>query len=1407
MTQENKKKMLDIVGSGGKGGGGGSADEAPNTLRSMNTVRVLEVISEGEIKGIVGGAQGIYFNNTPLQNSDGTYNFKNVTWAERRGLPDQEHIEGFSEPGSYYAVGTKVTVTTPVVYTVTGDTIDAVRATLLFTAGIYKVDNGALKGTSVEYKIQRRIQGGVWEDVLPQTITGKINSAYQRAARIERPAQSGIWQVRVVRITEDATLATVKDEFTLAGITELIDVKEPYNYSAIVGISVDAESFGGQIPKRAYDVEGIKVKIPSNYDPYTATYSGVWNGTFKVDWTDNPAWILYDVLTVNRYGLGEVIKEVDIDRYSFYQAARYNDELVSDGKGGQERRFTFNTVIQAQESAVKVVQAIAGSFRATLVSSPAGYALNQDRPADPVKIITNADVIGGQFIDKGTVIQERHTAALVQYNDKDNRFIQTTVTVIADDALVQRYGFNQTSFAAYGATTEGQAIRAGRWLLETELNQTDQIIWKSSFKHFDLQIGDVVTIYDNKYANRVGAGRITKAQASGTQTYQVELDRRIQLSATPGTLKYSTPAGKFVTANIDAAFLGGNVIVLDIQVPLNAPAPTADASFIIEQDIKARQFRIMRVTKDDAPNVIEVEGLLHDPTKYARVEQGITTTPPVYSDVNNAFMPDVSNVQFNVGARVTDEGIRRDLHISWEAPYAPQFGWYKLQWRKDNGNFFTEDYLKTPAFEIENITEATYDVVIYSYSRTGTCSRGVNATYTYSMSSAGSSPLAQPTNLGVRGTLGTTFSTADLSIEFTNPASNAQVHSTKLKDFQITVRDMDNNLLRTDYVPNCEPGEKQFYTYSFLYNVNDGGPRRTFKLTVQARDTENNLSGSTTAVFNNPVPAAPTILVGKGVKSLKVDVSIGQESDISGVLICGSTNASDLTSETVLLQHVLYQGPANFYIIENITDTMYFRAAHFDSFGTTGLAYSAIADGTPGTVAGIPVVTTLPNSPADVNNEYAVVLDSPDASQAGLWGWNGTQWANVKDGAHLVENSVTADKIYANKLSAISANMGDITSGTITLDQTGWLRGGAVDYTTGTGIWMGYHNNAYKARFGTPGSSGAEYDGSNFKIYGADGSVVLQSGSPISVNWDNVSGTGKPQDNATVGAPSGTFVGSTLAQTIESYSTTAINAINDLASDNVLTPVEKTEALKQMNSITAQYNAIDGQASAFGITTERTAHTSAYSTLYTYVNTYTSNLTTSSSISGSTWRSYFSAYFDAYQKLANAISTAASQRAVWSNVSGTGKPQDYATFGATFGVNIGGQINSSNVSTYIASAAIQNAQMGTAAIKTANIDDLSVGGRKITSPTYGSIYLGAGGVGSVYHGMNRKANVAISRIYPAGTSSNGLPPTYLGTVWSNSDNSFEIINQSWIWSWQNIGGDSYAYMPVPVAATIEYFYL
>lgn len=1406
MTQENKQ-LKDIIGSGGKGGGGGSGDEAPNTLRSMNTVRVLEVISEGEVKGIIGGAKGIYFNNTALQNDDGSYNFKNVTWAERRGLPDQEYIEGFSEPGSYYAVGTKVTVPSPVVYTVTGDTIDAVRVTLLFPSGLYKVDNGSLVGSTIEYKIQRRIQGGVWEDALTKEFSGKTNSAYERTARIERPTQSGIWQIRVVRITVDATLATVKDEFTLSGITELIDVKEPYNYSAIVGVSVDAESFGGQIPKRAYDLEGIMCKIPANYDPYTATYSGIWNGTFKVDWTDNPAWILYDLLTNARYGLGEIIKESEIDRYSFYQAARYNDELVSDGKGGQERRFTFNTSIQAQESALKVIQAVAGSFRATLVASPAGYAINQDRPADPVKIITNADVIGGQFIDKGTVIQERHTAALVQYNDKDNRFIQTTTTVIADDALVLRYGFNQASFAAYGATTEGQAIRAGRWLLETELNQTDQVIWKSSFKHFDLQIGDIVTIYDNKYANRVGAGRIVSAQSSGAQSYQVELDRRIQLSSTPGTFKYSTADGKFVTANIDAAFLGGNVIVLDIQTPLNSPAPAADASFIIEQDIKARQFRVMRITKDDSPNVIEVEGLLHDPTKYARVEQGVTVTPPVYSDVNNAFMPDVSNVQFNVGARVTDEGIRRDLHISWEAPYAPQFGWYKLQWRKDNGNFFTEDYLKSPAFEIDNITEATYDVVIYSYSRTGTCSRGVSATYTYSMSSAGNSPLAQPANLGVRGTQGTAFSTADLSIEFTNPSSNAQITTTKLKDFQITIRDMDNNLLRTEYVPACEPGEKQFYTYTFINNVNDGGPRRTFKVTVQARDTENNLSGSTTAVFNNPVPAAPTILVQKGIKSLKVDVSIGAESDISGVVICGSTSASDLTSETALLQHVLYQGPANFYIVENITSTMYFRAAHYDSFGLTGLSYSSIEDGTPGTVAGIPVVTVLPANPAEVNNEYAVVLDSNDASQAGLWGWNGNQWVNVKDGGHLVENSVTADKLYVNKLSAISANMGDITSGTITLDQTGWLRGGAIDYATGTGIWMGYNNNAYKARFGTPGSSGAEYDGTNFKIYGADGSVLLQSGSPISVNWGNVSGTGKPADNATVGAPNGTYVGSTLAQTIESYSTTAINAINDLASDNVLTPVEKTEALKQMNSITAQYNAIDGQASAFGITTERYAHSTAYSTLSSYVSSYTANLTVSSSISGSTWRSYFSSYFDAYQKLSNAISTVAAQRATWSNVSGTGKPQDYATNGATFGVNIGGQITSSNITTYIAGAAIGNAQMGAASIKTANIDDLSVGGRKITSPTYGSIYLNAGMSGSVYHGMGRKANIAISRIYPTASSSNGMPPIYLGTVWSNNDNSFEIINQSYVWLWQNIGGDAYAYVPTPCAATIEYFYL
>lgn len=316
MTDNNIKNITG-AGGGGKGGGGGGATEAANTVRSKTLIRVLEVLSEGEIKGLVDGAKSIYFNNTPLQNTDDSYNFNNVVWDQRFGLPSQTYMEGFPSAQAEYGVQTNVTNSSPAIYTVTGPVVDAARCTLIFPSGLTEQDptNGNLNGSAVSVAFDVKLEpSGVWQTVHTAEIKEKTTSAYEIAFRIERPVGTGAWSLRVRRITPDPATSNIRNTFQLSRVVEIQDVKLEYPETAYVGIVVDAESVGSSVPKRAYLVDGIKCKIPTNYNPYTATYTGIWNGQFKVDWTDNPAWILYDLLTNTRYGMGEFVKEEEVDK-------------------------------------------------------------------------------------------------------------------------------------------------------------------------------------------------------------------------------------------------------------------------------------------------------------------------------------------------------------------------------------------------------------------------------------------------------------------------------------------------------------------------------------------------------------------------------------------------------------------------------------------------------------------------------------------------------------------------------------------------------------------------------------------------------------------------------------------------------------------------------------------------------------------------------------------------------------------------------------------------------------------------------------------------------------------------------------------------------------------------------------
>lgn len=597
-----------IDGEGGKSGGGG-ATEAPNTLSSTTVVRILELISEGEIGGLYhGDGRSIFINGTPLQNPDLSYNFDNAAWDVRVGLPSQPYMPGFPSASAQVGVATNVLYGAPVTKTVTSSAVDSVKVAVALPDGLVNqnMDNGDLNGTSVTFAIDRKpTSSGTWEQYSQVTITGKTTTSYLAQYYMPRPAGAEVsWDVRVRRITADSSSANLRNATRFEFLIETNEIKLEYENSAYVGIAIDARSAGNSVPSRSYLVKGIKCLIPSNYDPLTGVYTGQWLGGFNSATTDNPAWILYDLLTNARYGMGRYgITADQVDKFSFYDAGVYCDGLVDNGAGGTERRFTFNTVIQAATDAYQLLQNVAGMMNATLVYVNGLISLNQDRPATPVKLVTKANVIDGRFHYKSSPLPARVTSVNVTWNDaSDNKFLPR-VSTVEDAAGIARYGFNAQNIAAYGATTEGQAIRAGRWWLYTNLIQLEIVTFKMGMNGFDLALGNVFKLYDEDYTNQTGAGRIVSSTNN-----TVTLDRPVVITSGTNKIDLVSPDGITIQTRTIATAAGTHsTLTVTTNWTVN---PDKYADYIITSTVAPREFRITSLKQDDNnANYVDIEAV------------------------------------------------------------------------------------------------------------------------------------------------------------------------------------------------------------------------------------------------------------------------------------------------------------------------------------------------------------------------------------------------------------------------------------------------------------------------------------------------------------------------------------------------------------------------------------------------------------------------------------------------------------------------------------------------------------------------------------------------------------------------------------------------------------------------------
>lgn len=649
---------------------GGIPDKTPPgaaDLVSREIAQVAYLLSEGPIEGLVDGFKSIYLNDVPVQNPDGSFNFKGVSFAAVAGTNTQAVIPGFTDVETETSVGAEIRHDTPQFISVTDPDADAVRLKIGFPS-LQKVNSdGSASPVTVQLQVSVSTDGGAYETVdLPNggVLTGQSSSAVSASWRVDLPAGSS-WSVKVERVTADHTDLYTSDKSYLSSWTKIYDLRLRYPNSAVFCLAFDAKAFGS-IPRVSFDVKLLQIEVPANYDPVARTYattgtgtsSGSWDGTFKTAWTDNPAWCLYAMAKNARFGAGAYVSAGDLDKYQLYDFAQYCDELVDDGRGGTEPRFTCNLYLAGREDAIKVLANMASIFTAQAYWADGTAKWVLDRDEDPVALFSPSNVIGGRFSYEGTSKQARHTAALVTWNDPNLNY-KAVPHYEADEAAVARYGLNIANAVAMGCTREGQAARFGRFMLTSERLQTQTVTFQTGLAGLAVSPGDIILVQDPSRTTARLGGRVL----SGTTT-DVTLDAAVTLaSGVDYTLYLTLPDGSVVSRAVTTSAGTTDTLAWDTAL---AEAPLAFAQWALwaTADTPSR-WRIVGIRPVDK-QVCEITALYHDPSKYDLIESGFTLGDA--TTVSTVQYQPPTDLELTEGVWVQPAGPVNTLFASWTAP-------------------------------------------------------------------------------------------------------------------------------------------------------------------------------------------------------------------------------------------------------------------------------------------------------------------------------------------------------------------------------------------------------------------------------------------------------------------------------------------------------------------------------------------------------------------------------------------------------------------------------------------------------------------------------------------------------------------------------------------------------------------
>ncbi|EAN5798679.1 DUF1983 domain-containing protein [Salmonella enterica] len=724
MEQFKKNRLpLLIAGAGGKKSSGSSRTpvEADDTVNSRAMASILDLLGEGVIGGLVDGAKSIFIDDLPILNEDGSPNFSGITWDFRDGSQDQTPMAGFDFVETPKSVNIQLKRTHDVTIAIDNDEADRVRVILKFPS-LRSVDKktGDTNGTTVKYKFQIANGDNAFKDAIAEgestsevTLTAKKTGVYYRSYELKLPKPGRAYKIRVIRITEDSNTQYIFNDTWVDSIGEIVDTPMNYPNSALVGLKVNSEQFGSSMPSRSYLVRGLKIRVPSNYNENTNTYIGVWDGTFKLLSSSNPAWILFDVLTNARYGLGQFVSESMIDLGQIYQIGRYCDEEVDNGFGGKEKRFAINTQITSRQDAYRLIKDIAGAFRGMVFWAGGMVNVMQDSPSDPVMMFTNANVKDGMFSYKGSARKDRPSVALVTYNNKEDGYKQN-IEYVEDQEAMRRYGERKTEVVAFGCTSRGQAHRVGLWLLYTARMESDVISFTAGLDASFLMPGETVLIQNKYRAGKRNSGRIVAFTKNS-----ITLDAPVTLNKAGSYIRILNQEGEIVERDILET--GEDITKVTFSKALNSgDMPVMNGVWTItEPDLEPMRVRVINVAQGDAQGTFDVTVVQNNASKYEAIDNGATLIP----ENNTVLDPTYSkptNLQVTEGTYISSPGnLSIKLVATWEGKSAE----YWISWRRSDENNVSNwqsARVTEEQFEILNIAEnGQYDIQLYAVSFSG----------------------------------------------------------------------------------------------------------------------------------------------------------------------------------------------------------------------------------------------------------------------------------------------------------------------------------------------------------------------------------------------------------------------------------------------------------------------------------------------------------------------------------------------------------------------------------------------------------------------------------------------------------------------------------------------------------------